>query len=74
MKLLRLAALAAGVMLAACTSTPTGSTHSDTATPSYDGGNTLGSGHYAGGEDAYGFDSVASDTTGRGGNGLGSGN
>ena len=48
MKLLRLAALAAGVLLAACTSSPTSSARPDAVGPNFNGGSTLGSGNYAG--------------------------
>lgn len=83
MKLFRLAAFAAVVSLAACTSSPTSPARTDATNPSFDGGNTLGSGHYSGeGPGTFGSgdhtEGAASDTTSteprRGGGGLGSGN
>lgn len=83
MKLFRLAAFAAVVSLAACTSSPTDSAATNATKPSFNGGNMVGSGNYTGegpgtiggGNDPQG---AASDTTstspGRGGGGLGSGN
>lgn len=82
MKQLRLAAFAAAVLLAACTSSPTNSTRSDATAPSFDGGAGLGSGNYVaeGGPGTIGGgtenQTTASDSTEnqRGGATLGSGN
>lgn len=83
MKLLRLAAFAAVVFVAACTSSPTGSARTDAANPSFDGTNLIGSGAYANeGPGPFGSGNegqgIATDTTSnppqRGGGGLGSGN
>lgn len=89
MKLLRLAAAAAVIALAACTSSPTNSAGTDATSPSLDGGSTLESGLHAGEGDPSGAESPSdggnglgsgnyapadSTITGRGGNGLGSGN
>lgn len=73
MKLLRLAAFAAVVSLAACTSSPTESARTDAVNASFDGGNTLGSG-YSAGEQGPGMLGSGTESTSDGGNGLGSGN
>jgi hypothetical protein len=82
MKLFRLAAFAAVVFLAACTSSPTDSATNATS-PSFDGGNMIGSGNYTGedpgtiggGNDPQGTTSDTTSTSpGRGGASLGSGN
>lgn len=73
MKPLRLAALAALVSLAACTSSPTQS--AQPAGPSFDGGNMLGTGNYVAEEgEGQGLAGDTTVVTERGGNGLGSGN
>lgn len=70
---LRLTALAATLVLAACSSpTPTDPALSEPAAPSFDGGNTLGSGNVAGSSTDDG--TVSSDSTGRGPGMVGSGN
>lgn len=70
---LRLPALAAALVLAACSSpAPTDPSLRQPAAASFDGGNTLGSGNAQGtGTDET---TVSSDSTGRGGGFLGSGN
>lgn len=72
MKPLRLGALAAALLLAACTASPT-DTAADGARPSFDGGASMGSGNRDDGGNG-GSTTTQSDTTGRGGNTLGSGN
>lgn len=90
MKPLRLSALAVALLLAACTATPTDPARLDSATPSFNGGGSLGSGNNSGeesgdgsvttedGGNTLGSGNATSDSTGtgtgRGGNGLGSGN
>lgn len=77
MKLFRLAAFAAVVSLAACTSSPTDSAATDVTTPSFDGGSSLGSGNYSDDGVYNGGTTVPADTTNnsqRGGNMIGSGN
>lgn len=83
MKSMRLVAAAAFLVLAACSSSATEPAATRTDRPSFDGINTLGSGNVAGddGGNSVGSDSevqststVLSDTTGRGGNTMGSGN
>ena len=80
MKSLRLAALAAALVLGACSS-PTDSVRLD-ASASFDGGNTLGSGNGVGlgsgggttTSDTGGTTTSTDSTTQRGGGMLGSGN
>jgi hypothetical protein len=68
MKPLRLAALAAALLLAGCTASPT---HTATdARPSFDGGASMGSGNRDGSSTGA---TTQSDTTQRGGNTLGGG-
>lgn len=56
MKSLRLPALAAALAIAACSSpAPTGPALLDPAAPSFDGGNTLGSGNGVASEDGGGM-------------------
>ncbi len=77
MKSHRLAALAAALVLAACSSpAPTETSVREAAGPSFDGGNTIGSGNAAGGGTGgyTGESTTTSDSTGRGGGFLGSGN
>jgi hypothetical protein len=79
MKPLRLAALAAALLVGACTATPTDTPAADRAAPSFDTGNGIGSGNRAGedgqaGTNDSGSGTTAPDTTGRGGGLLGSGN
>ncbi len=86
MKSMRLVAAAAFLVLAACSSSATDPAATRAERPSFDGGNTMGSGN-ATGEDGGGMmgsendgktTTTSSDTTGtvdgRGGNGMGSGN
>lgn len=81
MKPLRLSVIAVALVLAGCTASPTDAPR-DQATPSFnEGGNTTGSGSSEGdGVTEEGGTPVGttaptdSTTTGRGGNGLGSGN
>jgi hypothetical protein len=72
MKPLRLSALAAALVLAACTASPT--TSADPAGPSFTGVNTLGSGNYSESEDGGNGLGSGNAPTEDGGNGLGSGN
>ncbi|HEX2078638.1 MAG TPA: hypothetical protein VHG08_13040 [Longimicrobium sp.] len=73
MKSLRLPALAAALVLAACSSpAPTDPALRVPAAPSFDGGNTIGSGNGTGG--STGESTVSSDSTGRGPGMMGSGN
>ncbi len=83
MKSMRLVAAAAFLVLAACSSSATEPAVIRAERPSFDGVNTLGSGSVAGedGGNSVGSDgnvqstsTVLSDTTGRGGNTMGSGN
>ena len=74
MKLIRFAALAAALSLAAYTSFPTGTATTDPADPSFDGGGWTGSGTYLDDGLFDGGTSVPADTTNRGGNMIGSGN
>lgn len=82
MKSLRLAALAAALVLGACSSaTPTDPALLDSATPSFDGGNMLGSGNNSmedgGGMIGSGNGTASTDSTGtteRGPGMMGSGN
>jgi hypothetical protein len=74
MKPFRLGVFAVALVLAACTSSPTG-TSADPAGPSYDGGASLGSGNSAGDGNVEGANTSSDSTTNeRGGNTLGSGN
>lgn len=74
MKPLRLGALAAALLLAACTASPT-DTAATTSRPSFDGGASTSSGNRDDGDGmGSGTTTTQSDTTGRGGNGIGSGN
>lgn len=73
MKSLRLAALAGALTLAAaCSSAPTEPALLDSAAPSFDGGNTLGSGKGVGTMGSGG--GTGSSTMEDGGGSLGSGN
>jgi hypothetical protein len=83
MKSMRFVAAAAFLVLAACSSSATEPAATRADRPSFDGVNTLGSGNVAGDDrgNSVGSDSevqststVLSDTTGRGGNTMGSGN
>ena len=83
MKPFRLSALALALLLAACTATPTDPARLDSATPSFDGGGSLGSGNNSGEEGGNGVGSgnlteeettVPVDTVTRGPGMLGSGN
>ncbi|HYW11830.1 MAG TPA: hypothetical protein VE871_07720 [Longimicrobium sp.] len=73
MKLFRLAALAAAVSLAACTSSPTDSA-TTAPTPSFDGGGGIGTGNYHDDGIRDGGTAVPTDTVARGPGMLGSGN
>jgi hypothetical protein len=82
MKSMRLVAAAAFLVLAACSSSATEPAVTRADRPSFDGGNGMGSGN-ATGEDGGGMmgsgnvqstGTAPADTTGRGGNTLGSGN
>ena len=86
MKCIRLAAAAAFLALAACSPSATEPTSAVADRPSFDGGNSLGSGNYMGedgggmigsGNDAGVSGEVLSDSTATtdesGGNGMGSG-
>jgi hypothetical protein len=76
MKPLRLSVLAVALVLAGCTASPTDAPLRDPAAPSFDEGvNTTGSGNRE--DDGVTEETTVpsdSTTTGRGGNGLGSGN
>lgn len=83
MKSMRLVAAAAFLVLAACSSSATEPTATRANRPSFNGINTMGSGGYTedngggmmgSGNAAEITSTVPSDTTGRGGNTLGSGN
>jgi outer membrane biogenesis lipoprotein LolB len=83
MKSMRLVAAAAILVLAACSSSATEPAATRAERPSFDGGNTMGSGNAAGedgggmmgsGNEAETTSTMPADTTGRGINTLGSGN
>lgn len=79
MKFMRLVAAAAFLVLAACSSSATEPAATRADRPSFDGGNTMGSGNVAGEDGSDGqTTTTSSDSTGtvdgRGINTLGSGN
>lgn len=75
MKSLRLTALAATLVLAACSSpAPTGSSALSSEASLEEGPGMAGSGNNTQSDGSTGETTVSSDSTGRGGNMLGSGN